>query len=239
MSAEDLEEQQGYPKAICNWPIDDRPREKLIKYGEHRLSNSELLSILLRTGVKGESAVALARRILSKFKTFRRMAHTDTRDWEEFKGLGPAKISQIKAALEIGRRFREDEARELNPQIKSANDVAALLIPRMRDLKVEIFKVLYLDAQNRLIEIADMSQGTINHTNPIIREIFHKALQLFAASIICVHNHPSGVATPSEEDIVFTRKLNDASKTIQVKFLDHIIIGDNRYYSFKDENNLL
>lgn len=226
-----------YRLAICQWPTDDRPREKLIKYGEHKLSNSELLAILLRTGVKGESAVELARRILVKFKTFREMAHTDSRAWDEFKGLGPAKIAQIKAALEIGRRFREDEIKEERPPIKSAKDIVNILMPRMRDLKVEVFKVIFLDSQNRIIDVSEESCGTINHTSPIIREIFHKALQHFAASVICVHNHPSGVTTPSEKDKAFTRKLIEAGRIMQVKVLDHIIIGDNAFYSFKDEGD--
>ena len=107
-----------YEKSIKNWPEDERPREKLFKSGEHTLSNTELLAILLRSGVRGHSAIDLARSVLSKFKTFRDMSHTDIRDWQEFKGLGQAKIAQIRAALEIGRRFREDEVKENQPKIE-------------------------------------------------------------------------------------------------------------------------
>ncbi len=223
---------------ICQWPTEDRPREKLAKYGEHRLSNSELLAILLRTGTRGRSAVDLARQILEKFKTFRNMSHTDIRAWQELKGLGAAKIAQIKAAIEIGRRFREEETREISAQIKSSQDIVDILMPRMRDLKIEVFKVVFLDSQNRLIDIVESSTGTIDYTSPIIREIFHKALQLFATSIICAHNHPSGIVTPSPEDMAFTRRLQDAAKIIQIKFLDHIIIGDNQYYSFMDKGKM-
>jgi DNA repair protein RadC len=135
-----------YGKAIKNWPKDDQPREKLLRNGEHTLSNSELLAILLMTGVQGSSSIDLARKILDKFGTFRSMSHTDARDWKEFKGLGSAKIAQIKAALEIGRRFREEEVKENRPQIKSARDVVDFLMPRMRDLKKEIFKVVFLNS---------------------------------------------------------------------------------------------
>lgn len=158
--------------SINSWPKDDRPREKLLKNGEHTLSNSELLAILLRTGVKGSSAIDLARKILDKFGTFRNMSHTDSRVWKEFKGLGPAKLAQLKAALEIGRRFREEEVKEDRPQIKSAKDVVDILMPRMRDLKKEVFKVVFLNSQNRIIAIEDLTEGTVNHAQPIIREIF-------------------------------------------------------------------
>ena len=223
---------------IKSWPKDERPREKLLKNGERSLSNSELLAILLRTGTKGQSAVELSRVILQKFKTFRAMSHTDLRAWKEFKGLGLAKIAQIKAAIEIGRRFREDETKEQRPQIKSSHDVVEILMPHMRDLKTEVFKAVFLNAQNRIIEIIDVTEGTVNQAAPIIREIFQSALQHFAVSLICVHNHPSGENQPSPEDRAFTKKLVDAGKTIQVKVLDHIIIGDNCYYSFGDREEL-
>ncbi|OGX27974.1 MAG: hypothetical protein A3D10_00550 [Omnitrophica WOR_2 bacterium RIFCSPHIGHO2_02_FULL_48_11] len=227
-----------YKTSICSWPSDDRPRERLLKYGEHKLTNTELLAILLRTGIKGESAVDLARKLLDKFKTFRAMSHTDSRDWDKFKGLGPAKISQIKAALEIGRRFREDEARVENVQIKSAQDLVTILMPRLRDLKKEVFKVAFLDGQNRVLAIEDLDEGTVNYASPVIREIYHRALQHFATAMICLHNHPSGKPVPSVEDRQFTRKLIDAGLTLGVKILDHIIIGDNAFYSFAEKGEM-
>ena len=230
-----LKSYKKYTTSIRNWPKDDRPREKLLRNGEHTLSNSELLAILLRTGVKGQSAIDLARNILQKFKTFRNLSHTDISHWKEFKGLGIAKIAQIKAAIEIGRRFREDELKEEKLKIKSSKDVVEILMPRMRDLKFEVFKVVLLNAQNRIIDIIEIIEGTVNQANPIIREIFQKALQNFATSIICVHNHPSGEPNPSHQDKEFTKELIKAGQTLQVKVLDHIIIGDDNYYSFVDE----
>lgn len=220
---------------IKSWPSDDRPREKLLKRGAGALSNSELLAILLRTGVAGNSAIDLARQIIEKFGTFRNMSHTDMREWNEFKGLGPAKIAQIKAALEIGRRFREDEVLSVKQKIASAGDVISIIMPQMRDLKTEIFKVVYLNSNNRIIEISDAATGTVNQAMPIVREIIHAALQKFAAAIICVHNHPSANVSPSPEDKRFTGELHAAGKLMGIKVLDHIIIGDGNYFSFADD----
>jgi DNA repair protein RadC len=223
---------------IKSWPADDRPREKLLKKGAQSLSNSELLAILLRTGTTGTSAIDLARKILKKFNTFRNMAHTDARDWKDLKGLGTAKVAHIQAALEIGRRFREDEASAGKQKVSSAKDIVDILMPQMRDLKTESFKVVYLDSNNRVIDIAATTTGTVDHAMPIVREIIHSALQKFAASIICVHNHPSGNITPSAQDKKFTKELSDAGKLMEIKVVDHIIIGDGNYYSFADEGAL-
>jgi len=224
---------------IKSWPQDDRPREKLLKRGAGALSNSELLAILLRTGVQGNSAIDLARQIIDKFGTFRNMGHTDMREWKEFKGLGPAKIAQIKAALEIGRRFREDEVLSVKQKIASAKDVVSFIMPQIRDLKTEVFKVVYLNSNNRIIDISDAATGTVNHAMPIVREIIHAALQKFAAAIICVHNHPSANIAPSPEDKKFTQELTAAGKLMDIKVLDHIIIGDGNYFSFADEGIMM
>ena len=224
---------------IKTWPEDDRPREKLLKNGPRALSNSELLAILLRTGTNGSTAIDIARKVMKKFGTFRNMAHTDARDWKEFKGLATAKLAHIQAALEIGRRFREDEVSTGKQKISSAKDIMDIFMPQMRDLKTEVFKVVYLDSNNRIIDITDATTGTVNHAMPIVREIIHSALQKFAVSIICVHNHPSANITPSTQDKKFTKELSDAGKLIEIKVLDHVIIGDDKYYSFSDENNLL
>lgn len=230
-----MEKTLSNTRGIKNWPEDDRPREKLLKSGERSLSNSELLAILLRTGIKGNSAIDLARKILDKFGTFRNMSHTDMREWKVIKGLGSAKIAQIKAALEIGRRYREDEVTTGKQKITSAKDIVDIVMPQMRDLKTEIFKVAYLDSNNRIIDIADAVSGTVDHAVPIVREIIHTALQKFATSIICIHNHPSANITPSSEDKKFTKDMHDAGRLMEIKVLDHVIIGDNEFYSFEDE----
>jgi len=223
---------------IRNWPRDERPREKLLRKGPGALTNSELLAILLRTGIAGTSAVDLARQIVEKFGSFRNMSHTDMREWREINGLGPAKLAQIMAALEIGRRFREDEALIVKQKIASAQDIIEIILPQMRDLKTEVSKVVYLNSDNRIIDISDAALGTVNHAMPIIREIFHSALQKYAAAIICIHNHPSGSITPSPEDKTFTMELTAAGKLMGIKVLDHIIIGVDTFYSFADDGML-
>jgi DNA repair protein RadC len=223
---------------IKNWPKEDRPREKLLKKGPGALTNSELLAILLRTGLEGTSAIDLARRIVEQFGTFRNMNHTDLREWKEIKGLGPAKIAQIMAALEIGRRFREDEALLAKQKITSAQDIVDIILPQVRDLKTEISKVVYLNSDDRIIDVGDAAIGTVNQARPIIREIIHGALQKFAAAIICIHNHPSANITPSPEDEAFTRELTAAGKLLGIKVLDHIIIGGDTFYSFANEGIL-
>jgi DNA repair protein RadC len=222
---------------IKDWPKEDRPREKLLKYGEHTLTDSELLAIILRSGEKGLSAVDLARKILAKFRTFRNLSHTDQSEWEEFRGLGlgNVKISQIKAALEIGRRFQESEVKDSRPKIGSPAEAAALLMPRMRDLKKEVFKVIFLNSQNRVIAISEAGEGTVNQIRPLLREIFHSALQNFAAFLICCHNHPSGDPQPSEEDKKFTQELVTTGEILLINTIDHIIIGNDCYFSFADE----
>lgn len=220
---------------INNWPHEDRPREKLIKYGEHTLSESELLAILLRTGVKGESALDLARKILQKFNTFRNMGKTDLCQWKKIKGLGNAKIAQIKAAIEIGRRFGEEKIKEIRPKIKSSEDIINILMPRMQDLKKEIFKVIFLNSQNRIIDIVEVEEGSVDQAKPIMREVFQEALQQSASFIICVHNHPSGNPQPSRDDRDFTKALITAGEILLVRCLDHIIIGNGNYFSFCDE----
>jgi DNA repair protein RadC len=221
---------------IKNWPRSDRPREKLLRDGEHTLSDTELIAILLRTGIKGRSAIDLAREILDKFSTFRGMSHTDFADWRLIKGLGPAKIAQLKAAIEIGRRFAEEETKKTRIQIRSSKTAADLLMPRLRDLKKEVFKIMFLNSRNQVLDICEVSQGTVDRAHPIIREVFQESLRKFSCSIICLHNHPSGNPAPSQEDKEFTSQLAKAGAALEIKVLDHIIIGDNRYFSFADEN---
>lgn len=224
--------------SIKDWPVDDRPREKLFKNGEHTLSDAELLAVLIRTGSKGKSALDLSREILQKFVTFRSLSRASFSDWRKFKGLGKVKVAQIKAALEISRRFQEDRLKEGPLCINSSQDVATLLMPRMRDLKKEVVKAVLLNSQNRIIEIVEVEEGTVNYCQPIIREIFEKAIMHGAAALICAHNHPSGEARPSPEDRIFTRKLHDAGQVLQICVVDHIIIANDAYYSFADEGGL-
>ncbi|OGF58796.1 MAG: hypothetical protein A2Y62_09885 [Candidatus Fischerbacteria bacterium RBG_13_37_8] len=218
--------------AICNWPEDERPRERLFKSGEHNLSNTELLAILLRTGVRGESAIDLARKIMQKFKSFRDMSHTNLKEWEEFKGIGKAKIAQLRAAIEIGRRLNNEQEKKSNISIENTEHVVELFKTRMRDLKYEVFKIILCDSQNRMIDVIEVAKGTPNNSFPIIRDIISHALEKYATGIICMHNHPRGNSEPSKEDELFTKELRKAFSLMDIKLLDHIIFGEEDYYSF-------
>lgn len=223
---------------IKSWPADDRPREKLLEKGEESLSDAELLAIIIRTGVKGQSALDVARSVIKRFGSFRELSQAGVLDWKDFKGLGVAKLAQIRASIEIGKRFFEGKLTAKKPVISKAEDVFNLLAPRMRDLKKEVFKVLYLDSKNKLLSVADLGDGTVDEVNPIVREIFHKALECFASSFICVHNHPSGKCAPSVDDRDLTKDILLVSKPLKINFLDHVIIGDNSFFSFADEGIL-
>ena len=223
-----------YPNAICNWPEDDRPREKLLKHGEHTLSNAELLAILIRTGTSGKSAVDIARELLQKFKTLRAMSGVDVTEFKQISGLKDAKISQIKAAIELGRRMMSEE-KAFKGAVKSSSDVADYLMPLMRDLKKESFKVILLDKRNSITTLIDMEMGTIDKVNPSIRDILLTVLKYQSPAIIVAHNHPSGDIEPSDADKSLTKDLIVAASAMELRVFDHIIIGDNKYFSFADE----
>jgi len=223
-----------YERAIANWPEEDRPREKLLKDGAHTLSNAELLAILIRTGVKGSSAVDLGRELLRKFKTLRQISAADVAEFREIKGLSTAKIAQIKAAVELGRRMMSEE-RALEGPIRSSADVAEYLMPLLRDLKIEVFKAVLLDRRNAVLDVIDIGEGDVARTQPSIRKIMLRTAQAYAAGLIAVHNHPSGDPTPSEQDKLLTRDLVLAGRAMEIRVFDHLIIGDGRYFSFADD----
>jgi DNA repair protein RadC len=203
-----------YPNAICNWPEDDRPRERLLKHGEHTLSNAELLAILIRTGISGKSAVDIARQLLQKFKTLRAMSGVDVTEFKQISGLKDAKISQIKAAIELGRRMMSEE-KAFKGAVKSSSDV--------------------LDKRNSITNVIAMEMGTIDKVNPSIRDILLIVLKYQSPAIIVAHNHPSGDIEPSNADKSLTRDLIVAASAMELRVFDHIIIGDNQYFSFADE----
>jgi len=184
-----------YPLSIRNWPEDDRPREKLLRYGEHVLSNAELLAILIRTGTTGKNAIDLGRELLNKFKSLRSMSGIDISEFKEISGLKDAKIAQIKAAIELGRRMMSEE-KAFHGVVKSSADVVDFLIPLMRDLKMEQFKVLLLDKGNHIFEVIDIDLGTVDRVNPSIRDILLAALKYQSPAMIVAHNHPSGKIAP-------------------------------------------
>jgi len=227
-------ETKKYPSSIRNWPEDDRPREKLLKHGEQVLSNAELLAILIRTGTAGKSAIDLGRELLNKFKSLRVMSGIDVSEFKEINGLKDAKIAQLKAAIELGRRMMSEE-KAFHGVVKSSADVVDFLMPLMRDLKKELFKVLLLDKGNHVFEVIDIDAGTVDRVNPSVRDILMTALKYQSPSMIVAHNHPSGDIEPSEADKRLTKDLIKAALAMELRIFDHVIIGENSYFSFADE----
>ncbi len=221
-------------RPISEWPLAERPREKLLRDGSHTLSDAELLAIILRLGTKGASAVDLARTVLAQFGGFRRMADADLAEWRKIKGLGTAKTASLIAAIEIARRFWAEPSAPSAP-IKSATQIVDLFGPHLRDLKHEVFEILLLNGKRKSLGRVRMDDGTVTETSTYAREIMSVALQRRAASIVLVHNHPSGDPAPSPADIDFTRRAVFAGRVMDVKVQDHVIIGDKAYYSFAEQ----
>ncbi len=198
------------------------------------LSNAELLAILIRTGTSGKSAIDLARELLAKFKSLRAMSGADILTFKEISGLKDAKIAQIKAAIELGRRMMS-EGKAFHGVVKSSADVIDFLMPLMRDLKKEHFKILLLDKGNHVSEVIDIDVGTVDRVNPSVRDILMTALKYQSPSMILAHNHPSGNIEPSEADKRLTKDLIKVALAMELRIFDHVIIGENSYFSFADE----
>lgn len=210
-------------------PVVDRPREKLEKYGVNRLSDSELMAILIRTGIVGKNVVELSKQILKKIKKLG-LEKMEMKDLLEIKGLGKTKAGQILASLEIGRRFLQNKKSEL---ILSPKDVWNEM-KDLRDSKKEHFVIFYLDTQNQIIKREIISVGTLNESLIHPREVFEPAVRYSTAQIIMAHNHPSGNLEPSPEDVAVSRRLIDAGNLLGIEVLDHIIITKDGFKSMKE-----
>jgi DNA repair protein RadC len=229
-----IEEPTFYRTKITDWPEDERPREKLMALGAEYLSNSELLAILFRTGVHRHTAVDLAKAILNRYGDLHNMAQMDFRQFSKLKGIGPAKAVTLAASFEIARRIAALPHQE-KLKITSPEIIFQKFGPRLGILKKEVFMVLLLNSANVLMRDYKISEGTLNASLVHPREVFHPAINELAASIIVMHNHPSGETTPSAEDRNITHRLVEAGKLMDIPVLDHIIIGQTGYYSFKEE----
>jgi DNA repair protein RadC len=223
-----------YENAIVNWPEEERPREKLLNQGAEQLTNGELIAILLRVGVKGKSAVDLARNILQELGSLRALESWEPEELCELHGLSYAKVAQIKAAIELGKRILSEEKRTFG-QVYSSQQVFDYLLPSSRDLNRELFKAIFLNARNQIVKESIISSGTLTSSAIYPREIMSLAYRTGAAAVVFSHNHPSGSTTPSSEDRRVTRELVVAGEAIQVSVVDHLIIGENQYFSFADE----
>jgi len=218
---------------------EDRPREKLLNKGISSLSDAELLAIMIGSGSRRESAVDLARKILADVRNNLHELGKATIDslQKSYHGIGEAKAISIVAAMELGRR-RQSSAPQERPQIKQSQDVFALMQPILADLPHEEFWILVLNQANKVINRFNISKGGISGTVIDVRLIMEKALYQHAASLILCHNHPSGNSQPSKADATITQKLKEAGKILDIQILDHVIIAENRYFSFADEGSL-
>lgn len=227
-------------KKVKDWPKDERPRERLIKHGAEHLSDAQLLAIILRTGSGSKGVMSLAMELLEKEKELRNIDSATIGELRKIVGLGTAKIAQLKAAFELGKRLMSEPVSG-DQVFTSSRAVYTYLAPRFKNKKKETFISLLLDTKNRLVgerEYDRVSEGTL--TNSLIhpREAFKEAIRESAASVIFAHNHPSGDPEPSRDDLAVTEKLRSAGEIVGIAVLDHVIIGDGRYVSLKEKGIL-
>lgn len=224
-----------YNQNIKSWALQDRPREKLLQTGQRNLSDAELLAIILGSGSRNETAVALAKRILhSVNNNLHILGKTTLTDFQKFTGVGVVKAITISAALELGRR-RQFSLPIKKDKITSSNDAYQIMAPILTDINHEEFWVLFLNRSNIVLKKERISIGGISGTVVDSRIIFKKSLDLLASSIILIHNHPSGNLNPSKADISVTNRLKEGGKLLDISVLDHLILTETGYYSFADE----
>lgn len=223
--------------SISQWPVAERPREKLLLQGAESLSDAELLAIFLRTGVKGKSAVDLARELLLTFGSLRSLLESDQTTFCAAHGLGVAKYVQLQAVLEMSRRHLQATI-EKGSAMERPEQVKAYLVAKLRHQPREVFACLFLDNRHRVLKFEEIFFGTINAAAVYPREVVAKALSHNAAAVVLAHNHPSGVAEPSTADQQITERLKSALEMIEVRVIDHIIVGDAETVSFAERGLL-
>ncbi|HPB31064.1 MAG TPA: DNA repair protein RadC [Candidatus Sumerlaeota bacterium] len=223
---------------IKSWNSDDRPRESLAKRGPDALSDPELLAIIIKTGAgRNTTAVDLARNLLMKFGSLRSLECASLPELQEIRGIGPAKAVEIKAALELGKRFASQRVPE-NDAIGNSGDIFRRYRYRFTSIQQETFYVFILNAKNQIIHEREISRGSLSSCLVHPREVFKEAIRYSAHGVIFMHNHPSGDPTPSRADISLTTRLKQAGELLEIRVIDHIIIGETSYYSFADEGLL-
>jgi DNA repair protein RadC len=223
--------------AIKDWPEDDRPREKLLKHGAARLSDAELLALFLRTGMPGRSALDLGRELCGRFGSVSALLAADFGELIALAGLGQAKATQLMAVLELARRALQEQLKA-GVNLGSPQAVREYLRLSLRYPDKEVFLGVFLDAQNRVVATEELSHGTLTQTSVFPREVVRRALHYNAAAVIFAHNHPSGLAEPSRADEVLTQALKQALALVDVKVLDHFIVGGNAALSFAERGLL-
>jgi DNA repair protein RadC len=220
---------------IHDLPATERPRERLQRFGAEALSAQEILSLILGRGIAGESVTVTAQRLLSKFGSLRGISEATLEELAQIKGIGLAKATQIKAAFELANRIEASPVSDTRSAIKTPEDVANLVKSKLKGKKKEYFLTISLDTRGQMIKISEVSVGSLDTSIVHPREVFKEAITASAASVILVHNHPSGDTQPSEDDIKLTKRLCEAGEIMGIEVLDHIIIGDNKHLSLKRE----
>ncbi len=221
--------------SVKHWPHDERPRERLLKFGAPSLSDAQLLAIIIRSGEGGRSALDVGRELLLKFSSLAGIEQAGIAELQEVSGIGPAKAAEIKAALELGRRFHKlDPSVPYRESLCSSGNVVQYYRSKMKDVKKEIFHCVLLDTKNKVIRDEVVSIGSLTASIVHPRDTFKSAVRESAAAVIFVHNHPSGDTKPSQEDILLTRRLVQAGEVLGIRVLDHIIVGDGAHFSFRD-----
>ncbi|MBD2870453.1 RadC family protein [Paenibacillus arenilitoris] len=218
-------------------PHEERPRERMMKYGADALSHAELLAILLRTGTQRQSAIHLAGSILKQCGSLRNLMDMSVEELTAIRGIGPAKALQLRAGIELGRRMARSRIGDA-VVVRKPQDAADYVMEELRYLKKEHFVCLFLNTKNHIIARETLSIGTLNASLVHPREVFRAAIQRSSASIVCAHNHPSGDPAPSPEDIALTKRLAEAGELVGIEVLDHIVIGDGRFVSLKEQGYL-
>lgn len=224
----------NYKLKIKDLPENERPREKILRYGAEYLSNSELLALILRTGTKEESVLNLCDRLLSHCGGINGISGSSISDLEQVKGIGEAKATQILALEELATRFNSFKS-GTEYAVNSPKDVSIYMMGQMKNLKKEYFKLIMLNTKNIIISVKDISIGNLNSSIVHPREVFIEAIKLSSASVILCHNHPSGDPTPSKEDILITKRLRECGTLLGIEVLDHVIIGNEAYISLKEK----
>jgi DNA repair protein RadC len=231
---EEKRSMEEYRLMIRDVPEEERPRERMKIYGAENLTNTELLAILLRTGVKGQSVIHLADYILHKAGSLKNLLEMDLEELKSIKGVGEAKAIQVKAGLELGRRLSRRSLLD-KYQIRSPKDAADYMMDSLRYLHQEHFVCLFLNTKNQVIGQETIFIGTLNSSIVHPREVFREGIRRSAASIILLHNHPSGDPTPSKEDLEVTKRLVESGRLLGIEVLDHLIIGDGTFVSLKEK----
>lgn len=220
---------------INDIPKNERPMERLLKYGADDLTNAELLAVLLRSGTRGENIISLSTRLLSDVGGLDGLLHINLEEIKKLKGIKDVKACQIIAMMELFKRFRTLRSQNNDFKVSCPKDISTLLINEMNNLNQEVLKLILLNTKNTVIGVKDVFKGSLNSSIVHPREIFREAVQRGSANIIICHNHPSGDPTPSKEDINITLRIKQCGDLMGIKLLDHIIIGNNNYISLKEK----